>query len=284
MSTLSRSVTYARFHAPKAPDLAGEGEQTWIARGANFVVVASKVRAGVTLERASQVDEHFVFLPDTSATIQTDDERCEAGPESLLIVPPGSCRITAHGDGLVVRIFSHLASDLAALASNHAQYADGAPEVAPLTPWPEPPGGYRLRHYRLAEHGAPDSNMRIFRSTNLMVNALQKRPVPRDPTRLSPHSHGDFEQGSLAVSGIYVHHCRYPWAADSTAWRDDEHVELGSPSLMVVPPGVIHTSRNVGDDTGWLIDIFAPPRVDFSLRPGLVCNADEYPLPAGLQA
>ena len=64
-------------------------------------------------------------------------------------------------------------------------------------------------------------------------------------------------------------------------WRPDEHLEIGSPSVTMIPPKVVHTSRNVGDTRSWLIDIFAPPRVDFSRKPGLVLNADEYPTPAG---
>ena len=101
--------------------------------------------------------------------------------------------------------------------------------------------------------------------------------TPRDPRKLSPHAHGDFEQGSLALAGNYVHHLRYPWGTDMTLWQEDQAVQMGSPSLLVVPPKVIHPSRNI-DAPGVLLDIFAPPRWDFS-RKGQVCNAADYPMP-----
>ncbi|UUZ64344.1 hypothetical protein LP417_04225 [Polaromonas sp. P1-6] len=163
-------------------------------------------------------------------------------------------------------------------------YANGAPEVAPLLPWPDPPQGFKLRNYVLADHTRPDTNMRIFRSTNLMLNIMTPRTVARDVRKLSPHSHADFEQGSLAVKGDWVHHMRYPWTADMLDWKNDEHIEMGSPSLLVVPPKVIHTSRNANDGGAWLVDIFAPPRMDFSSKPGMVCNADEYPMPGVSEA
>jgi mannose-6-phosphate isomerase-like protein (cupin superfamily) len=68
-----------------------------------------------------------------------------------------------------------------------------------------------------------------------------------------------------------------------TTWNEDEHIEMGSPSLLVVPPKAIHTSRNVNDTGAALVDIFAPPRMDFSLKPGMVCNAADYPMPTASQ-
>lgn len=280
MSTpLLRPASVARWH-DQPPQDETAGARTWVARGANFVVSVSEVVAGTRLARHAQPDEYMVYLPDCGATLRAGHEAVDVEGQSVAIVPPGDSELVARGSGQVVRIFSHHAKDLLALASNAAEYADAPADVAPLVPWPTPPDGFRLRTYSLADHTQADSNMRIFRSTNLMLNVLTPRMVPRDVHKLSPHSHADFEQGSLALRGQWIHHLRYPWVPDMSAWRDDEHLEVGSPSLTVIPPKAIHTSRNLNAGGAWLIDIFAPPRLDFSSKPGKVANEHDYPMPA----
>lgn len=282
MSAQIRSASAGRaYEAP--PQLTETGSQTWITRGANFVVAVSAVEPGAVLSRADNPDEYMVLLGGVSATITAGMETIDAAPESLTIVPPGPSEVVAKGKGHLVRVLSNRAADLLAKAENAATYADGAAEVAPLVPWPDPVGGFKLRNYKPFDYDKPDTNMRLFRCTNLMINVLTKRTSPRDVKKLSPHSHDDFEQASLLLEGDYIHHLRYPWVPDMSLWRPDEHLEIGSPSVTVIPPKVVHTSRNIGDKRSWLIDIFSPPRVDFSRKPGLVLNADEYPMPAGLQ-
>jgi mannose-6-phosphate isomerase-like protein (cupin superfamily) len=267
------------YDAP--PQMAETGSQTWVTRGANFVVAVSAVEPGAVLSRTDNPDEYMVLLGGLAATIRASAETIEAEAESLTIVPPGPSEIVAKGAGHLVRVLSNRAADLATKAENAVTYADGAAEVAPLVPWPDPVGGFKLRIYKPFDYDKPDTNMRLFRCTNLMINVLTKRTAPRDTAKLSPHAHDDFEQASLLLEGDYIHHLRYPWVPDMSQWRADEHLEIGSPSVTVIPAKVVHTSRNIGDKHSWLIDIFAPPRLDFSRKAGLVLNADEYPMPAG---
>ncbi len=280
-----REATQGRHYA-EPPQITDEpGSRTWLTRGANFVVAVSQVEPGARLERADNPDEYFLMLPpNVSATVEAGGERLEAGGDSVTILPPGQSAITVNDRGYVARVFSREAGDLMAKAGNAARYADGGPEVAPLEPWPEPVGGYRIRHYRLGDYELGASAAmpsKLFRSRSLMVNMFEVSDAPRDTSKLSPHWHDDFEQASVLLQGTYKHHLRYPWVPDMAEWREDDHGEYGAPSTLIIPARVIHTSRKVNYGPAVFIDIFSPPRVDFSKRPGVVLNADEYPMPDG---
>lgn len=269
----TRDATRAFF-----PDTAPQqsSPDQWLMRGGNFVLAYAEVKSGTSLARDDNPDEYFVYLPDAAARIETSGETVRAEAGSLTIVPPGPSSVTLEGDGRVARVFTSHATDLAEAAGNAATYADGAPELAPAKPWPAPADGYRIRTYLLDDYR--DRPMRLFRSSNLMINIFD-HPEPRDTTALTPHSHADFEQGSLAMKGTWMHHLRYPWTPDMSKWREDQHVEMGSPSLQVIPATVVHTSRSISGGPAQLVDIFSPPRADF-VEKGLVCNDAEYPHPA----
>jgi hypothetical protein len=282
MNEALRPATHARHYAEPPQKIDADGSRHWITRAANFVTVISDTSSGAVLER-DNADEYMILLPErTAATVTASGERVESKGESLVIVPPGKSQISMASGGRVVRIFSTQASDLAAVSKNADVYADGAPEITPVVPWPEPVGGFRLRHYDLTTIPSPDPSplkMRVFRSTNLMINIFLPWTKRRDEHKLSPHSHDDFEQMSLCLKGSFVHHLRYPWSPDKTRWRDDEHEHYDSPAVLVIPARVVHTTQDVGDGTTWLADVFAPPRMDFSAKPGFVLNAAEYPMP-----
>ncbi|MBN9428235.1 MAG: hypothetical protein J0H09_17165 [Burkholderiales bacterium] len=286
MSEPARPAYTARYYEQPPLRSDADGTRHWITRGTNFVVVATQASAGAVLNRpaAQQSDEYMLLLPEAlPARIEAGGERVESAGDSLSIVPPGDSRITVLDGGWLYRVFSRRCADLLAQAENAADYDADITDVAPLESWPAPADGYRLRHYRLADYVRSDTTMRLFRSSNLMLNVFLPNKAPRDVRKMTPHSHIDFEQGSLAVRGRYVHHLRYPWTPDMTRWRDDTHEEVDSPSLIVIPPKIVHTSQSIGTSGMRLVDIFAPPRDDFSLKPGLVCNADEYPLPERLR-
>ncbi|MBL8699678.1 MAG: hypothetical protein JNK67_14970 [Alphaproteobacteria bacterium] len=269
---------------PQIVDPGGKA-RSWVTRGGNLSIVVSEVQPGAVLDRANDPEEHMVISPPNGATmrIEAGGKSIEAGADSLTIVPPGPSRITATTRGLVARIFSKASTDILALAVNADTYADGAPELAPPTLWPAPHDGYRLRHYPLAQYLKPDGDRiqpRVFRSTNMLVNLFGHYKTRRDTTQLSPHWHDDFEQASLTLNGRWVHHMRYDWGPDLRTWLPDDHGEMGTPSVIIIPATVVHTSRDVGDGESSLYDIFCPPRLDFARKKGFVINEAEYPLPA----
>lgn len=256
--------------------------ETPVVRAQNVILIHTDARDGDDLDNGTLDGELAVIVTGASPafTVLTADGATKVTEPGLVVVPPGASRISVHGDGPLVRLVEATEPAWRDRVGNAAAYAEDAPRVALLRPWPEPAGKPGVRHYPLSE--VPDDPKRfgrIFRTRSFMVNFLPEQDGPRDPRKLSPHSHDDFEQLSLAVQGEYVHHIRTPWLPDSTVWRDDEHVRIGSPSVTIIPPPTVHTSEASDPGVNQLIDIFSPPRVDFSEKPGWVLNADDYPMP-----
>ncbi|MCS5497339.1 hypothetical protein NY547_08835 [Cnuibacter physcomitrellae] len=277
-STPIKPAQWIAFHDHEPTERSASGGVTWIARAANLVIAYSEARAGEVLSRTGQPDEYTVLLTSDSATVRViaGEQSAEVDEEALVVVPPGDSAVEVLSDGPVIRLFSTEASDLVAASLNAEAYAEPDLRATPVTPWPDPVGGFVLRVYPLAETPIAEGRFgRIFRTTTVMVNFLAEEPAPRNPEKLSPHHHDDFEQISLAVKGRFVHHIRYPWGPDSTQWRADESREIGSPSICIIPPPTVHTTQGVGEHQQ-LIDIFSPPRDDFS-DAGWVLNAEEYP-------
>lgn len=272
-----REASCGRFYQSK-PAIESAASRTWVMRGARFVVALSEGVAGTRFDCSDNPDEYMLLVPPgISARVIASKEELLASDESLTIVPPGHSSIELLSAGKIVRVFSYRASDIAALAENADRYRTVPNDVAAFVPGPTPPDGLQLRHYHLKECPPTGALGRIFRSTNLMINVFPRQTIRRDPRKLTPHSHNDFEQASLTLEGDFIHHLRVPWGADLNSWREDCHLAVSSPSLLVIPPGMIHTTRDVGEGITWLIDIFSPPRADFSARPGWVRNASDYP-------
>jgi hypothetical protein len=251
---------------------------TSVARTQNAVVAYSEAGVGAVFELAGQRLEYAVLLPDADSAVRIshDGVECTVPGFSVSFVPPGDSAVEVTAAGRVIRILPVHGSGLADQATNAQSYATDNPSVLPLEPWPAPPGGWRVSSYSLDvpdEHGRFG---RIFRGTTVMVNWLDVADGPRDPRRLSPHSHEDFEQCSLALEGSFTHHLRWPWTPNLAEWREDMHLACGPPSALVIPPGVVHTTQMTGRGRNVLVDIFCPPREDFVQKPGWVLNERDY--------
>lgn len=255
--------------------------RTWISRGQNFVVAYSEAKEGGIFARAAQPDEYAVIIPDpeTQVEITTAEGTTVVPGYSVAFVPPGKSSIRMLTAGTLVRLFTPKSQDMAEAASNAEAFSGTHPNVPPFQSWPEPPSGLKLKWYTLDVPEDPSRFGRIYRCTTFMINYLTPRVGPRARDKVSPHHHDDFEQCSLALTGAFTHHLRWPWTTNMNVWREDEHLFCESPSICVIPPPSIHTTTAEGQGVNQLVDIFAPPRMDFSMKPGWVLNEADYPMP-----
>ena len=275
-------ANYVKFyeHEPQQRD---DGSETWYARAQNFVVEYTNVFSEASLRRVGEPEEYVVLIMDDglSATVTAGDESVDVSGKTLVVVPPGDSLVEVKGSGRVARLVRSTATDLADLAINASSYEEPHPNIPEFVPWPDPPAGFRIRAYDLNVPPLSNPPFRLFRCTTFMVNFIDAVQGPRDLHKLSPHSHEDFEQVSLVIDGEYVHHLRWPWTPDRSTWRDDDHEFCASPHVAVIPAQSIHTSEAVSAGRNHLIDLFSPPREDFSAMEGWVLNADDYPTPKG---
>ena len=258
----------ARAFAALAP-----GSALARARGAYFAVELHHGGTGPVVVASD--DETILLLPAAGAAIEGPAPACTAPERSICILPPGRHVVhrAAEGPCVVLR------GDPGAVAGPVAN-GGAAGRRAPRRVIPVPRRRVRAAG-RVLVHPVDElplvgsgGRMRMVQSSSLSLNWVEY-DGPRDRSALSPHAHRDFEQGSLALRGRFVHHLRVPWGADAGQWRPDEHLEAGSPSLIVIPAGTEHTTEGVGDGPHLLIDLFSPPRADFIAR-GMVANAGDY--------
>ncbi|PRY40463.1 hypothetical protein [Umezawaea tangerina] len=259
--------------AQREPDqVSAGGSRTWSLRGRNFVVAVTELEAGDRLTEHDLPDEHVLLVQDDVGVDVDHGGVVHVSEPALVVVPAGTSAVQAAAPTTVVRVFTSRCAEQVRRAVNHAAGID--PRAAPLPDPVQAVDGIRV--HRLSDVPDEEGRLgRIFRTASLMVNWFPVHDGPRDTERLSPHAHGDFEQMSVTLVGTYAHHLRVPWTPRMSEWRDDRHVEVGSPSMTLIPPTVVHTTRAVGAGPHTLVDVFAPPRQDF-LANGWVLNAADY--------
>jgi len=230
--------------------------------------------AGAALKQEA-VGEIVVVLPEAGAVLRADGASVEAPARSICILPAGASAIEAKSPGRVIRIFAPVPEALAPLAVNAEDYraprAGVRPIGAPLA-YSGAPGirVYPIDQFKAAAGRRPPS----FQTATMNVMWIERDGIT-DRTKLDPHSHDDFEEGALVVAGEYVEHLRTPWAADASAWREDEHVTCKPGTLIIVPPTVIHTTETLGAGRHLMLNVFAPARGDH-IKSGMVLNARDY--------
>ena len=266
------------------PSVLANATHQWTGRGQNFAASwhhAGTAGSGSDIESA---DEMLLIVLDAPVTLSGAASSTEAAPRSICILPPGAWTLALQ-PGATCVVLSSLRDGAQAGALNEPAYAQPDPRIKPVGPvWTARHTTGEARVFSIDSIAAPKDKPRLkmLQTATISINWVEYEG-PRNRQALSPHSHAAFEQGSLALAGDFVHHLRVEWGPDADAWQDDQHPRMGSPSLMVVPVNVIHTSEGVGPGRHLLIDVFSPPRADFIAK-GWVANSADYTAPGASAA
>ncbi|OZD65735.1 hypothetical protein CH263_12540 [Rhodococcus sp. 06-1059B-a] len=254
------------------------GGRSWSMRGQNFLLEYIEAAAGDAFVRHAQGEHILLVLDDVDVDValSVDDHRADVDTAAVVVLPSGTNTVQVNRPTRLVHLVDARDPNAVKNTMNAERYATPDARVAGITVTPRHHPRATPEIFRLSDY-PPESGRfgTIFRSETLLVNILDTQIGPRDPDKLSPHHHDDFEQCSLAVEGQWVHHLRTPWVTQRSQWKDDEHHRIGSPSATIIPPPLVHTSEAVGDNVNRLIDIFCPVRQDFVDR-GWVLNACNY--------
>jgi mannose-6-phosphate isomerase-like protein (cupin superfamily) len=266
-----------------SPAGAPAGDRHWTGRGQNFSVAWTQAGpGGGTRVPVESSDEILMVVLDAPAAITGRGATHTVPPRSVCILPPGAWRLDLDAGATGV-VLASLREGATAGALNEAAYQPRDERIAPVgAPWRAVREAGEIRVFSIdsVQASVDKPRLKMLQTATLSINWVEY-DGPRDRRALSPHSHGAFEQGSLALAGDFTHHLRVLWGADADAWIDDRHETLGSPSLMVVPVETIHTSEGVGPGRHLLIDVFSPPRADFIAK-GWVANSADYAAPAAV--
>ncbi len=248
-----------------------------VAAAQNFTV--EWVDAGQGGARFESRAEAIVIFPESAGAVTDPKGRTIATEAAVIITPPGRYEVVPEGSGIALILTTDRPDLDAATLINAGEVRNGL--IAPIgQPFARKSPLVAPEVRTIAAIEAPEGNRRIkfIQSETISIN-LVLYDGPRGKGALSPHSHADIEQGSLAVAGQYVHHMRTPWGKDGALWLDDAHLQASAGTMILIPPELIHTSEGVGAKAHFLIDIFAPPRRDF-IGKGWVFNSADYIDPA----
>lgn len=272
--------TYRQFWEDEPDEKIGTSS-LWYHRTQNSVIAYLEGPAGSRLTRTGQPDEYFVWALFHRVRVTAGGETIEGGPGSIFIVPPGDSEVELLEEGSAWAGFTTAATDLLDLCPNKSEYEPAAPNIAPITPMGEPEGGYALRHYDL--NAAPDGPRCFVHRTAMAKFRWPFRSQPRDPEKMSPHDHEDFEQASLIIQGTMIHHMRRHWTRNSREWMPDEHQTVVAPAVAISKPPDIHTTQAVSRGaTVGLIDFYSPVRWDILTTGGMITNEGIYPPPENI--